>query len=158
MVSSLRRSLSVVPGCLGNSRLCQQWACTSVGADCLGNGGRPSPMELCFKKTSSLGAFGIAILFVALRYPKHCVPGISWSGSLFKSHSVSSSALSRHSLPVQQGTRTSAVCAECCVALLCYHAGCRRSGQSLCLASRVSFIPGNFPVLWATKIRLEIWP
>ena len=43
---ALRRSLSVVAGCLGNSRLRQQWACTSVGADCLGNGRRPSPMEL----------------------------------------------------------------------------------------------------------------
>ena len=31
-------SLSVVPGCLSNGRLHQQWACTSVGADCLGNG------------------------------------------------------------------------------------------------------------------------
>ena len=43
---ALRRSLSVVVGCLGNGRLCQQWACTSVEADCLGNGGRSSPMEL----------------------------------------------------------------------------------------------------------------
>ena len=43
---ALRQSLSVVAGCLGNSRLRQQWACTSVGADCLGNGGHPSPMEL----------------------------------------------------------------------------------------------------------------
>ena len=57
----------MVPGCFGNGRLRQQWACTSVGADCLGNGGRPSPAELSFKKTSSLGGFGIAILFVALR-------------------------------------------------------------------------------------------
>ena len=43
---ALRQSLSVVAGCLGNGRLCQQWACTSVGADCLGNGGHPSPTEL----------------------------------------------------------------------------------------------------------------
>ena len=50
--SALRRSLSLVPGCLGNGRLRQQWACTSVGADCLGNGGRPSRMELRFKGTS----------------------------------------------------------------------------------------------------------
>ena len=61
---ALRRSLSVVAGCLGNGRLrqqwvcisvgtgClgngwlrQQWACISVGASCLGNGGRPSPTE-----------------------------------------------------------------------------------------------------------------
>ena len=40
------RSLSVVAGCVGNGRLCQQWACPSVGADCLGNGGRRSPTEL----------------------------------------------------------------------------------------------------------------
>ena len=43
---ALWRSLSVVAGCLGNGRLCQQWACTSVGADCLSNGRRPSPTEL----------------------------------------------------------------------------------------------------------------
>ena len=42
---ALRRSLSVVSGCLGNSRLHQQWACISVGADCLGDGGCPCPME-----------------------------------------------------------------------------------------------------------------
>ena len=43
---ALRQSLSVVVSCLGNGRLGQQWACTSVGADCLGNGGCLSPMEL----------------------------------------------------------------------------------------------------------------
>ena len=43
---ALRRSLSVVAGCLGNGRLRQQWVCTSVGADCLHNGGLPSPTEL----------------------------------------------------------------------------------------------------------------
>ena len=32
------------------------------------------------------------------------------------------------------------------------------TSQDLCLASRVSFIPGNFPVLWATEIRLEMLP
>ena len=64
---ALRWSLSVVAGCFGYGRLHQQWACTSVGADCLGNGGRPSPTELHFKKTSSPEGFGIAVLFVALR-------------------------------------------------------------------------------------------
>ena len=43
---TLRQSLSVVAGCLRNGRLCQQWECTSVGVDCLGNGGRFSPTEL----------------------------------------------------------------------------------------------------------------
>ena len=33
-------------GCLGNGRLRQQWECTSVGADCLSNGRRPSLTEL----------------------------------------------------------------------------------------------------------------
>ena len=33
-------------GCLGNGRLHQQWACTSVGAGCLSNGKRPSFTEL----------------------------------------------------------------------------------------------------------------
>ena len=42
---TLRRCLSVVSGCLSNGRLCQQWVCISVGADCLGNGGCPFPME-----------------------------------------------------------------------------------------------------------------
>ena len=106
---ALQQSLSVVPGCLSNGRLRQQWACTSVGADCLGNGGCPFPTELHFKGTSSPGAFGMAVLFVALRYPRCCVPGISWAGSLSKSHSVSSSALSGLSLPVQQGTHDSAL-------------------------------------------------
>ena len=106
---TLWQSLSVVPGCLSNGRLHQQWAYTSVGADCLNNGGRPFPMELHFKKTSSPGAFGITVLFVALRYPKRCVPGISWAGSLSKSCSVSSSALSGLSFLVQQGTCNSAL-------------------------------------------------
>ena len=43
---ALRQSLSVLAGFFGNGRLLQQWACTSVGADCLGNGGRPSPTVL----------------------------------------------------------------------------------------------------------------
>ena len=128
---ALRRSLSVVVGCLGNGRLRQQWACTSVGAGCLGNGGHPSPTELCFQGTSPPGAFGIAVLFVALRYPKHCVPGISSAGSLSKSHSVSRSALSSLRLPVQQGTQMSALCAERCVAPLHYGAGRRRTSCRL---------------------------
>ena len=69
----------------------------------------PPPTELRFKGTSSPGAFGIAVLFVALRYPKRCLPGISWAGSLSMSRSVSISALSGLSLPVQQGTRNSAL-------------------------------------------------
>ena len=114
---ALRQSLSVVVGCLGNGRLHQQWVCTSVGAVCLGNGRRPSPTELRPQGTPPRGAFGITVLFVPLSYRKHCDPGISWAGSLSKSRSVSSSALPSLRLPAQQGTRTSALCADCCVAL-----------------------------------------
>ena len=32
-------------GCLGNGRLHQQWECTSVGMECIGNGRCPSPTE-----------------------------------------------------------------------------------------------------------------
>ena len=40
------QSLSVMAGCLGNSRLRQQWECTSVGVEYLDNGIRPSPTKL----------------------------------------------------------------------------------------------------------------
>ena len=113
---ALRRSLSVVAGCLGNGRLRQQWVYTSVGAVCLGNGGRPSPTELRPQGTPPRGAFGIAIFFVPLCYPERCDPGIFWAGSLSKSHSVSSSVLPSLRLPAQQGTWMSTLCAECCVA------------------------------------------
>ena len=96
-------------GCISNG-------CTSVGAVCLGNGGCPSLTELRPQGTPPRGAFGITILFVPLCYPKRCDPEISWAGSLFKSRSVSSSALSSLRLPAQQGTQTSALRVECCVA------------------------------------------
>ena len=38
--------LSVMVGCLGNGRLHQQWQRSSIGVECLGNGGHPSPSEL----------------------------------------------------------------------------------------------------------------
>ena len=89
---ALRRSLSVLAGCLGNGRLCQPWECTSVGAGCLSNGKCPSPTKLhhlgfSCARSETLGAFGIA-LFVPLPWPKRRFPGISWPGSLSKSHSV----------------------------------------------------------------------
>ena len=81
---TLRRSLSVVAGCLGNGRLCHQWACTSVRADCLGNGGRPSPTELhclgfsCTCCKTQPRAFPIAVLFVFVGVrpaePDHLAP------------------------------------------------------------------------------------
>ena len=99
---TLRRSLSVVAGCLGNGRLrqqwacisvgtgClskgwlrQQWACISVGVGCLGNGGCPSPTERL--GPSAQGSFEIAVLFVPLGYPRRSVPAIPWAGPLSKS-------------------------------------------------------------------------
>ena len=132
---TLQHSLSAVPGCLGNGRLHQQWACTSVGADCLGNGRRPSPMELHFKKTSSPGVFGILFCL------SHCATpnALSWAGSLFKSCSVSSSALSGLRLPVQQGTRNSA--------LLC---GPLWSGSALWCRPQLHR-------LLATPVKISVW-
>ena len=83
---TLRWSLSVVAGCLGNGRLCQQWACISVGAGCLGNGGRPSPTE--HLRPSARGSFEIAVLFVPLGYPNSLSlqsPGLAHCPSLVQS-------------------------------------------------------------------------
>ena len=167
--STVRRSLSVVAGCLGNSRLrqqwacislgtgClgngwlrQQWACISVGAGCIGNGGRPSPTERL--GPSAPGAFEIAVLFIPLGYLKRSVPAIPWAGPLSKSRSVSSPALSSLRLPVQQGTWRSAPCGERWVGPA---AATPAAGLPL-PAACVCFILGNFPPLWATKISLEM--
>ena len=151
---ALRQSLSVVAGCLGNGWLRQQWACISVGVGCLGNGGRPSPTERL--GPSARGSFEIVVLFVPLGYPRRSVPAIPWAGPLSKSRSVSSPALSSLRLPVQQGTWTSAPCGKRWVgpAAATWAAGFAR--QRYCLESRVSFILGNFPILWATNISMEM--
>ena len=99
---SLQRSLSVVSDCFGNGWLRQQWACISVGAGCLGNGGRPSPTARL--GPCARGLFEIVVLFLPRGYPKRSVPAIPWAGPLSKSCSVSSPALSSLRLPVQQGT------------------------------------------------------
>ena len=95
-------------------------------------------------------------MFVLLGYPKRAVPAIPWAGPLSKSRSVSSPALSSLRLPVQQGTRTSAPCGECWVGLAAATPAAGFTMQRYCLASCVSFILGNFPILWATKISLEM--
>ena len=173
LLHALRRSLSLVAGCLGNGRLrqqwacisvgtgClgngwlhQQWACISVGAGCLGNGGCPSPTERL--RPSARGLFEIAVLFVSLGHLKRSVPEIPWAGPLSKSHSVSSPALSCLWLPVQQGTWTSAPCGEHWAGPAAATPAASFARQRFCLASRVSSSLGNFPVLWATKISLEM--
>ena len=170
---TLRRSLSVESGCLGNSRLrqqwvcisvgvcClgngrlrQQWACISVGAGCFGNGGRLSPTE--HLRDCLTGSVWNHRFVCPTVLPKHCVPAIPLAGPLSKSHSVSSSALSSLRLPVQQGTWTSTPCGKRWVGLAAATPAAGFTRQSLCLASHVSFILGNFPVLWATKISLKM--
>ena len=76
----------------------------------------------------STRSFGIAVLFVPLRWPKSHFPEISWPGSLSKSRSIRwicQSAVSSLRLPVQQGIQTCALFAECCEALLQCSAGRR---------------------------------
>ena len=146
--------ISVGTGCLCNGWLRQQWACISVGVGCLGNGGRPSPTE--HVRPSARGSFGIAIFSVPLGYPKRSVPAIPWAGPLSKSHSVSSPALSRLQLPVHQGTWKGTPCGERWVGPVAASSAAGFARQRYCLASRVFFILGNFPVLRATNISLEM--
>ena len=162
---ALWRSLSVVAGCLGNGRLHQQWACTSVGADCLGNGRRPLPTELhrpgfsCVLR-EPLHQERLESLFclshcatpntVSLESPRlaHCPSPVQ---SQAQPSQVADCQFNRAPRPVHFVWST--VEHHCATAPA---AGC--TSQSLCLVSRVSFIPGNFPVLWATKIHLEMRP
>ena len=55
---ALQRSLSVVAGCLSNSRLRQQWACISVGAGCLGNCRLPQQWACVSVGVGCLGSGG----------------------------------------------------------------------------------------------------
>ena len=137
----------------------QRLAASAMGVylswgECLGNGGRPSPTERL--RPSAWGSFEIAVLFIPLGYPKCSVPAIPWAGPLSKSCSVSSPALSSLRLPVQQGTQTCTPCGEHWVALAAATPAASFARQRYCLASHVSFILGNFPILWATKISLEM--
>ena len=81
---------------------------------------------------------------------------IPWAGLLSKSRSVLSPALSSLRLPVQQCTRRSAPCGDCWVGPAADAPAAGFARQTYCLASRVFFILGSFPVLWATKISLEM--
>ena len=89
-------------------------------------------------------------------YPERSVTAIPWAGLLSKSHSVSSPALSSLRLPVQQGTWTSAPCGDCWVGPAAAAPAAGFARRNICLASRISSSLGNFPVLWATKIGLEM--
>ena len=146
--------ISVGTGCLGNGWLRQQWACISVGAGCLDNGGRPSPTE--HLRPSAWGLFEIAVLFLPLGHPRCSVPEIPWAGSLSKSCSVSSPALSHLRLLVQQGTWTSTPCGEHWAGPATATPAAGFTRQRYCLSSHVSSSLRNFPIPWATKISLEM--
>ena len=71
---------------LPQQRLRQQWACISVGAGCLGNGGRPSPSE--HLRPSAQGLFEIVVLLVHWANPNALSwqsPGLAHCLSLAKS-------------------------------------------------------------------------
>ena len=92
-VSLLEQVASTTAGCISSGRV-------SVGAGCLGNGGRPSPTE--HLRDGLHGEHLESPFFaVPLRYPTRCVPAIPWAGPLPKSLSVSSSAPSSLRLPFQ---------------------------------------------------------
>ena len=155
-------------GCLGNSRLCHQWECTSVGAGCLGNGGRPSHTELHHPWFSC--ARSETLHHERLESPfclSHCAgpntvslesPGLAHCPSLIQSEGyanlpsqVSDCQFNRAPGPVCfVGSTVVRRCAACLLLAA--------PAKTSALASHVSFIPGNFPVLWATKIRLEMQP
>ena len=163
---ALWQSLSVVAGCLGNGRLCQQWACTSVGADCLGNGGRPSPTEL--HRTGFSCALREPLPWERLESPFVCptvLPQTLFSWNLLGWLTIQlpfSLKFSPLKSQIASSTGHSDQCVLC--GALCSATALQRqlpaapaascTSQNLCLASRVSSIPRNFPVLWATKIRL----
>ena len=154
----------VVAGCLGNGRLHQQWACTSVGVDYLGNGGYPSPTELhcpgfscacrdplhlerlyspfCLSHCDTTNAFSLESPGLA-----HCPSPVQ---SQVQPSQVSDCLFNRAPRPVCF-VRSVAEC-HCAVAL----AEAAAPAKTAALASRVSPTPGNFPILWATKIHLEM--
>ena len=161
-VSLLWWVASATAGCISNGSV------TLVGADCLSNGGFPSPIELhhpvfscacsetlhpehlespfCLSHCAGLNA-------VSLKSPclAHCPSPVQSDGYTNLPSQVSDCRLNRAPRPVRFVWSCSATTARAAAALA---AGC--TSQNLCLVSRVSFIPRNFPVLWETKIRLEM--
>ena len=140
---ALRRSLSIVAGCLGNGKLRQQWACTSVGMGCLGNGRCPSPMELLSGNLSTGSVWNHHTHYL-LGWLTVQVPfSLKFSPLKFQ---------------VAGSTGHPDQCALCGALCSAAAPAAGYTSQNLCLASCVYFIPGNFPVLWATKVRLEMSP
>ena len=151
--------ISVGAGCLGNGWLCQQWACISVGAGCLSSGGRPSPKEHLGPSARD----SLKLRFCSSHWVSQTIcpyNPLGWP-TVQVSFSLKFSPLKSQ---ISGSTGHPDQCSLC--GALCSATALQRqppatpatscTSQNLCLASQVSFIPGNFPVLWATKIRLEM--
>ena len=157
-------SLFVVVGCLGNGRLRQQWAFTSVGADCLGSGRRPSPMELRRTGFSCVHTWSVwnRRFVCPTALPETLSPWnlLGWLTVQVPFSLKFSPPKSQVAGPTghpDECAFSGPLCSATTVrATAAPAAGC--ASQNLCLASHISSIPRNFPVLWATKIRLEMRP
>ena len=165
---ALRQSISVVEGCLGNGRLHQQWECTSVGVGCLGNGNRPSPTKLhhpgfSCAHSETLHPEHLESPFclshcpgpnaISLESPglAHCPSPVQSDGYANLPSQVSDCWFNRAPRPVR--FVRSAVEHHCAVALA---AGC--TSQNYCTGISRLFYTWVFPILWATKIHLEMQP
>ena len=145
--------ISVGAGCLGNGWLPQQWACISVGTGCLRSGGRPSPTErLRPSARDSLKSRFCSSHWVSQTICL-CNP-LGWA-TVQVSFSLKSSPLKsqvagstrhpdKHALWGLLG-RAGRRCP-----------GCRLRQADLLPGVPCLFILGSFPVLWATKISLEM--
>ena len=145
--------ISVGTGCLGNGWLRQQGACISVGAGCLGSGGRPSPIE-CLGPSArdSLKSRFYSSHWVSQTICP-CNP-LGWA-TVQVSFSLKISPLKS-----QVAGSTGHPDKHALWGLL-GRAGRRRPGCRLRQADLLPGVPcpfilGSFPVLWATKISLEM--
>ena len=146
--------ISVGTGCLGNGWLCQQWACISVGVGCLGSGGRPSPTEhLGLSARDSLKSRFCSSHWVSQTICL-CNP-LGWatvhvSFSLKKSSPVKSQVAGSTAHPDERALWGLLGRAGCC------RPGCWLRQADLLPGVPCLFIVESFPVLWATKIGLEM--
>ena len=145
--------ISVGVGCLGNGWLRQQWACISVGAGCLRSGGCPSPIE----RLGPSAWDSLKLRFCSSHWVSQTIcpcnpPG--WA-TVQVSFSLKSSPLKSHVAGSTRHPDKRALWG------LLGRAGHRRPGCQLRQADLLPgvlclFILGSFPVLWATKISLEM--
>ena len=145
--------VSVGASCLGNGWLRQQWVCISIGAGCLGSGGRPSPTERLRPSAwdSLKSRFCSSHCVSQTIFP--CNP-LGWA-TVQVSFSLKSSPLKSQVAGSTRHPDKRALWG------LLGRAGRSRPGCRLCQADLLPGVPclfilGSFPVLWATKISLEM--